>query len=279
MSGRNLPFIGIPCCVRAIWERPFHTVNDRYPQAVIDAVGGVPVLIPAVGPKMDCSAALDRLDGLLITGSPSNVEPHQYGGPPSMEGTLHDPDRDATTLPLIREAVRRDLPVLAICRGIQELNVALGGTLHQRIFEMPERFNHRRRRGPMTMDQRYGPAHSVSLAPEGLLARVGRRRRDHGQFAARAGDRPAGPRPDRRGGGAGWADRGGQPARRAVRRRRAMAPRIQAAGKPVLARAVCRLRAGLPGNHRGNRGKPPRRLGEVDKVPGPRMRFLPISHA
>jgi putative glutamine amidotransferase len=110
----------------------------------------------------------------LLTGSPSNVEPFHYGGPPSREGTLHDPDRDATTLPLIREAVRRDMPVLAICRGIQELNVALGGTLHQRIFEMPERFNHRPRRRPMTIpeSERYGPAHSVVLTPEGLLARL-----------------------------------------------------------------------------------------------------------
>src|SRR6202035_1227871 len=98
--------------------------------------------------------------------------PYHPGGPRSREGTLHDPDRDATTLPLIREAVRRDMPVLAICRGIQELNVALGGTLYQRIFEMPGRFNHRRRRGEMTIDERYGPAHSVALAPDGLLARL-----------------------------------------------------------------------------------------------------------
>jgi putative glutamine amidotransferase len=75
-------------------------------------------------------------------------------------------------LPLIREAVRRDLPVLAICRGIQELNVALGGTLHQRIFEMPERFNHRRRKGPMTMDERYGPAHPVALTEGGALRQL-----------------------------------------------------------------------------------------------------------
>jgi putative glutamine amidotransferase len=172
MSGRNLPFIGIPCCIRPIWERPFHTVSDRYTQAVIDAMGAMPVLIPAMGPKLDISALLDRLDGVLLTGSPSNVEPHQYSGPPSMEGTLHDPDRDATTLPLIREAVRRDLPVLAICRGIQELNVALGGTLHQRIFEMSGRFNHRRRRGPMTLDERYGPAHPVKLSAGGLLTEL-----------------------------------------------------------------------------------------------------------
>ena len=169
MSGRTIPFIGIPCCLRSIHERPFHTVSDRYPSAIVDAAGGLPILIPSVGPKIDCGALLDGLDGLLLTGSPSNVEPSQYGGPPSREGTLHDPDRDATTLPLIREAVRRDMPVLAICRGIQELNVALGGTLHQRIFEMPGRFNHRRRKGPMTLDERYGPAHSVKLSEGGRL--------------------------------------------------------------------------------------------------------------
>src|SRR5437016_6125965 len=169
MTGRNLPLIGIPSCLRSINERTFHTVNERYPNAVIDAVGGLPLLIPALGPKIDCGAVLDGLDGLLLTGSPSNVEPFHYGGPPSREGTLHDPDRDATTLPLIREAVRRDMPILAICRGIQELNVALGGTLHQRIFEMPGRFNHRRRPGPMSMDQRYGPAHTVKLSEGGRL--------------------------------------------------------------------------------------------------------------
>ena len=169
MSGRNLPLIGIPSCLRSTDERYYHAVNERYPSAVVEAAGCLPLLIPALGPRIDVAVLLGRLDGLLITGSPSNVEPYHYGGPPSREGTLHDPDRDATTLPLIREAVRRDLPILAICRGIQELNVALGGTLHQRIFEMPGRFNHRRRRGPMSLDQRYGPAHSVTLAPDGLL--------------------------------------------------------------------------------------------------------------
>ena len=172
MSGRKLPIIGIPCCIRTLHERPFHTAAERYTDAIIEAAECMPILIPAIGGKSDSTALLDRLDGLLITGSPSNVEPYHYGGPPSMEGTLHDPDRDATTLPLIREAVRRDMPVLAICRGIQELNVALGGSLHQRIFDMPERFNHRRRRGPMSIDERYGPAHSVQLTPGGLLEQL-----------------------------------------------------------------------------------------------------------
>ena len=172
-------------CARSTSARS--PVGERYPHAVIDAAGCLPVSDPSIGPKVDYGALLDRLDGLLLTGSPSNVEPNHYGGPPSQEGTLHDPDRDATTLPLIREAVRRDLPILAICRGIQELNVALGGTLYQRIFEMPGRFNHRRRKGPMTLDERYGPR-----APPGAIVRRRPSRspataETDGQLAARAG--------------------------------------------------------------------------------------------
>ena len=127
MSSTQMPVIGIPACVRKIKERLIHTVADKYPSAIIDAAGCLPVLIPAIGARVDVSGFLDRLDGLLLTGSPSNVHPSQYGRAPSYPETLHDPERDATTLPLIREAVRRDLPLLAICRGIQELNVALGG--------------------------------------------------------------------------------------------------------------------------------------------------------
>jgi putative glutamine amidotransferase len=168
MSARPLPIIGIPACVRTINERVLHTVADRYPSAIIDATGCLPVLIPAVGSRIDVTAMLDALDGLLLTGSPSNVHPSEYGGEPLDAEILHDLARDATALPLIREAVRRDLPVLAICRGIQELNVALGGTLHQRVHELPGRLNHRwRKESP---DGAYGPAHMVALTPGGLLA-------------------------------------------------------------------------------------------------------------
>src|SRR5258708_23403268 len=167
------PLVGIPTCFREVNERVMYTAVVRYPHAVVDAARCLPMLIPAIGGKLDIDALLDTIDGLLLTGSPSNVEPHHYNGPPSREGTLHDPDRDATTLPMIREAVRRDIPVLAICRGIQELNVALGGTLHQRIGERPERYNHRRRRRPtIPDDERYGPAHSVALTPGGLFSQL-----------------------------------------------------------------------------------------------------------
>ena len=101
------PLVGIPTCFREVNERVMYTAVVRYPHAVVDAAGCLPMLIPAIGEKLDIDALLDTIDGLLLTGSPSNVEPHHYEGPPSREGTLHDPDRDATTLPLIREAVRR----------------------------------------------------------------------------------------------------------------------------------------------------------------------------
>ncbi len=168
MPTHDVPLVGIPACVRSINERIFHTVNDRYIDALIAATECLPVVVPAVGGKTEVCRVLDRLDGLLLTGSPSNVEPHHYAGEPSRPGTLHDPQRDATTLPLIREAVRRDLPILAICRGIQELNVALGGTLHQRVHELPGRLNHRASKD--APDGPYGPAHSVTVSPGGRLA-------------------------------------------------------------------------------------------------------------
>src|SRR5438046_10305144 len=114
MPSRTLPLIGIPSCVRSIHERAFHTVNERYTSAVIEAVGGLPVLIPAIGPKADCGEILDRLDGILLTGSPSNVEPHHYGGPPSLEGKLPEPRRGATTPPFVPEAGRPDTPAPAV---------------------------------------------------------------------------------------------------------------------------------------------------------------------
>jgi putative glutamine amidotransferase len=168
MPSRPAPVIGIPTCFRTVNERAFHAVSEKYPSALIDSTGCVPILVPAVGLKIDVCVLLDRIDGLLLTGSPSNVHPSRYGCEPSHSDTRYDPARDATTLPIIREAVRRDLPILAICRGIQELNVALGGTLHQQVHEVPGRLNHRSRKN--SPDGPYGPAHSVALMRGGLLA-------------------------------------------------------------------------------------------------------------
>src|SRR5579885_968341 len=133
------PVIGIICCQRVEGDHVLNTASQKYVIAAADAVGGLPLLVPAAGDRIAAKAVVAALDGLLVPGSRSNVEPHHYDGPPSAPETMHDPARDAMSLPLLRAAVEADLPVLAICRGVQELNVALGGTLHQRLHELPGR--------------------------------------------------------------------------------------------------------------------------------------------
>ena len=167
---KNPPVVGVSACLQPSNRGPIHTVRVQYVDAVLDGLGGVPLLLPAIGARQDVAAVLDRLDGLLLTGSPSNVEPRHYGatGRPT---TLHDPARDATTLPLIRAALEHGLPVLALCRGHQELNVALGGSLHQHVEEMPGRIDHS---APASddMNRRYALRHWVELAPGGLLEKI-----------------------------------------------------------------------------------------------------------
>ncbi|HEY6981291.1 gamma-glutamyl-gamma-aminobutyrate hydrolase family protein [Reyranella sp.] len=186
MNGSSLrPLVGITACLkengRGGWH---HTVGDKYVQAAIRAVGGLPVLIPAFGREFAedhaMTEALDRLldmlDGILLTGSPSNVEPHHYGGEPSRDGTAHDAARDATTLPLIRHAVERAVPLFAICRGLQEVNVAMGGSLHQLVHEVEGRRDHRSPKS-LDTDVNYAPAHDVEIVEGGLLHRLlGRQR-------------------------------------------------------------------------------------------------------
>jgi putative glutamine amidotransferase len=146
-------------------------VGEKYIDAVAIGANALPVLIPALGSTIDLKALLEVCDGLMFTGSASNVEPHHYGGPASAPGTLHDPNRDATTLPLIPQAVAAGLPVLAICRGFQEMNVAYGGKLHQRLHEV-EGFSDHREDESMPLDVQYGPAHEVLLEPGGRLRRI-----------------------------------------------------------------------------------------------------------
>ena len=124
-------------------SHPFHAVGEKYITAVLDAAGALPLLIPSIGRELELQELLGAVDGLLLTGSHSNVEPQHYRGEPSVPGTLHDPARDATTLTLIPRAIAAAVPVLGICRGFQELNVAFGGTLHPEIRELPGRLNHR----------------------------------------------------------------------------------------------------------------------------------------
>jgi putative glutamine amidotransferase len=159
--------VGIPACETIARERLTHATPARYAEALIGGSGAVPIMIPPMG-EIEC-AVLDRIDGLLIPGSPSNVHPSNYGTSESLTPDRHDPARDATTLPLIRAAVAIGLPVFAICRGIQELNVAFGGTLLQNVHDIPGRRDHRGNNAG-SIEQAYALNHTVTLT--GAVARI-----------------------------------------------------------------------------------------------------------
>ncbi|WP_210399156.1 gamma-glutamyl-gamma-aminobutyrate hydrolase family protein [Steroidobacter denitrificans] len=165
------PLIGIPADRRLLGNHYFHCVGEKYIQAVVQGAGALPVLIPSLGEGLgDMNELLENFDGILLTGSPSNVEPYRYQGPASAPGTLHDTHRDSTTLEMIPAVVAAGLPLLAICRGFQEMNVAFGGSLWQNLHEAGLRDHREDPQAPL--DMQYGPAHEVELVPEGLLHRL-----------------------------------------------------------------------------------------------------------
>jgi putative glutamine amidotransferase len=192
MPERPVPLVGVSACVKDINGNDFHAVFRTYVDAVVHGAEAQPLVIPALGDRNCLHTLLNNLDGILLTGSPSNVEPHHYGGPSSRESVLHDAHRDATTLPLIRAAIDGGVPLLAICRGFQELNVVYGGTLHQHLEEKPGRMDHRMER-ELPLEERYRPRHPVTITPGGKLhALLGKTKTMvnslHGQGVDRIGD-------------------------------------------------------------------------------------------
>jgi len=164
------PVIGIPADRRLLGPHWFHCVGEKYIAAVAEAADAVPVLVPATG-EQHLGEWLDSFDGIMFTGSPSNVEPHRYQGPPSDPETWHDPHRDSTTLPMIPAAIAAGLPVLGICRGFQEMNVAFGGSLWQKLQEVPGHLDHREDKDA-PLDEQYGPAHEGELVEGGQLRQL-----------------------------------------------------------------------------------------------------------
>ena len=167
------PLIGIPADRRIVDPHPFHLVGEKYVTAIRDGADALPFLIPALGNSLEADDILSRVDGLFLTGSPSNVEPHHYGGEPSRPGTLHDPHRDETTLKLINRALEIGVPLFAVCRGYQELNVVLGGSLYQYVHEQPG-FHLHKEDPDDPLDVQYGPSHEVHLVEGGMLRELAR---------------------------------------------------------------------------------------------------------
>lgn len=165
------PIVLVPACINQIGAHAYHTAQAKYVQAVVTGARCMPLVLPALGGDTDMEAVLALADGIMLTGSPSNVHAGLYGEA-VLDGALpQDAARDATTLPLIRAALKRGIPLIAVCRGFQEVNVALGGTLHQAVHAVPGMADHRENK-EHTLEQQYGPAHRVLLEPQGRLSQL-----------------------------------------------------------------------------------------------------------
>lgn len=172
MSDRSLlPLVGVTACRIRTEDHAYQKVTEKYVTVVVDEAGACPVMIPALATGIDPVQLVQRLDGILFTGSPSNVEPKHYQGTPTENPDEHDPARDAVTLPLIRAAVAAGVPVLGLCRGVQEMNVAFGGSLVQRIQDDVTKLDHRMRPG-VPFDWKYRKAHPITVTAGGLLERI-----------------------------------------------------------------------------------------------------------
>ncbi len=164
------PLVLIPCDNRQIGGQLYHLLGRKYADAVRVAAECLPLLTPTGGAG-EYLPYLEMADGILLTGSPANVHPARFGQ------EVHDPslpldlERDSVTLPLVHLAIERGIPLLAVCRGHQELNVALGGTLHQAIHELPGKRDHREP-ADADLEEQYGPAHEVDILPGARLAQI-----------------------------------------------------------------------------------------------------------
>lgn len=169
MSTPRPPLVLVTSCNRQLGDHPFHIAGRKYVDGVRLA-GALPLIAPPFA-ESELDGLLELADGVLFTGSPSNVHPSHFGEAVHDPSLPLDPERDAWTLPLIRKVLDRGMPMLGICRGTQETNVALGGTLHQAVQEQPGLNDHRAPKGEPAEVQ-YGLAHPVDVVPGGLLAQI-----------------------------------------------------------------------------------------------------------
>ena len=147
-----------------------HATGERNIQSLLKMVDCIPVLLPPMGAAVDIVELVSHMDGVVLTGGRANVEPHHYDGPAFPADEPIDPGRDALVLPLVRACIAARVPVFGICRGIQEINVALGGSLHYRIHQLSGKYDHRRpRRKDVATEVIFRPNHMVKLTPGGLF--------------------------------------------------------------------------------------------------------------
>lgn len=166
MTRHLRPVVLLPACNKLLSAHASHTIGQKYVDAARLA-GALPLVVPQAGPE-DLDELLQLADGVLLTGSPSNVHPSHFGQAVRDPSLPLDPARDDWTLPLVRRALDSGMPLLAICRGTQEVNVALGGSLYQAVQEVGPYADHRSRDNE-PVEQQYADAHPVDVVPGGVL--------------------------------------------------------------------------------------------------------------
>ncbi|MDT0603910.1 gamma-glutamyl-gamma-aminobutyrate hydrolase family protein [Thalassotalea castellviae] len=171
MEKDNLPVVGILCDLEQVGPHPFHMTGNKYIQAIIDAAGCIPILIPAMAEQTRFEDLLTSIDGILLPGGYSMVDPLNYQETEAIEGTKLDIARDKTSFGLIKQAITNGVPIFGICRGFQEMNVAFGGTLHQQLHEQ-KIFQEHRENKSLSLDEQYADCHQVKLMPDGQLSKI-----------------------------------------------------------------------------------------------------------
>lgn len=169
VSDKSTPIVALTADRSLNGVHYYHSVGEKYLKAVTEGANCIPLIVPALADDIAVSELLGRVDGVLLTGGYSNIDPQHYDQQAMPGEDTRDPERDRYNLSLIPQILAAGIPVLGICRGIQELNVALGGTLHQRVHNIDGMFDHREDSNA-AVEVQYGLAHSVSVQAGGVLA-------------------------------------------------------------------------------------------------------------
>lgn len=158
----------------------YHLINEEYEtqaagrmnvDAIAEVTGAQPIILPSVPSATDIPQLMDLCDGFLFTGGRPNIHPEEYGHEETEAHGTFDRDRDRLALPLIRACVEKGQPILGVCRGFQEFNVAMGGTLHPEIRDLPGRMNHRMPPDG-TIEEKFALRHEIKLVQGGKFSRI-----------------------------------------------------------------------------------------------------------
>lgn len=163
--------IGIPMDEKQLEGSPSYVIMGKYVKAVLEVVGAVPILLPPLAAQSPYQEWLSMIDGLVLSGSASDIHPKRYGDTIKNPKSFFDENRDETNFHLIHEAKNMGMPILGICRGFQEINVALGGTLHQSIHQTEKLMDHREIESD-DPDISYGENHKITAVVGGVLNKI-----------------------------------------------------------------------------------------------------------